>query len=665
MRVATGVSSVDDLAMAYRITLAREGCFNCGICMDLCPVHALDMTRPERPGVEAGAASPGLTPWMMEFPVQVGTCIGCGICVGECPVQVLSLSTRPEGPAAVPANLAVAAPPPRTGWVPLAQLTREVIRDDHASPWSSLADWRTTRPADAWQVWRSWADQGREPLRAPCQEACPAGTDAGRYIGLLAAGRFDEAFAVALEVNPFASVCGYICTAPCERVCRRGQLDEPIAIRALKRAAAEHGTVPPIEPPSVRRPERIAIVGGGPAGMSAAYFLARLGYRVTVFEAQPVPGGMMAIGIPEYRLPKAILRAEIERILSLGVELRLGAAMGRDFSLLDLEREGFAAIFLASGATKSRRLGIPGEELTGVLPATMFLRDVNLGPPPRLAGPAIVVGGGSTAMDAARSAWRAGASAVTVLYRRGRGELRAQAEEVEAAEAEGVAVRTGVAAVELRGHDGRLTRVLCRRQRPAGVGPEGRTMYEPVPGSEFELEASALFTAIGEEPDPSILPPGSGIEISSWAGIVAHPRTLQTGRVGIFAGGDVVTGPRSVIEAVANGRRAAASIHGYLSESRRPEVELLASVRVPAEREPRLALDLARALRARPAHVALDDPTQAPPGLEPAAALAEATRCLRCDAIYDCQHIQLVEPGRPAVARDRSSQVVGVQGGYA
>ncbi len=190
-------------------------------------------------------------------------------------------------------------------------------------------------------------------------------------------------------------------------------------------------------------------------------------------------------------------------------------------------------------------------------------------------------------------------------------------------------------------------------------------MYEPVPGGEFDLEASALFTAIGEEPDPSILPPGSGIEISSWAGIVAHPRTLQTGRVGVFAGGDVVTGPRSVIEAVANGRRAAASIHGYLSESIRPEAELLAAVRITAEREPRLALDLARTLRARPGHVALDDPTQARPGLEPAAALAEATRCLRCDAIYDCQHIQLVEPGRPAVARDRSSQVVGVQGGYA
>ncbi|MBA3877222.1 MAG: hypothetical protein C0498_09850 [Anaerolinea sp.] len=422
--------------MAYQITLAPTGCFNCGICMDLCPVHALDMTRPIRPGVEAGIGSPGVTPWMMEYPTQVGTCIGCGICVTECPVQVLSLAADGRAAPARP-NLVAAAPPPEAGWIPLSGLTRESVRDDHGSPWSSLAAWQTSRRTGPWQVWRSWADASQEPLRAPCQEACPAGTDAGRYIGLLGANRFAEAFAVAAEVNPFASVCGYICTAPCESVCRRGELDQPIAIRALKRAAAEHGTVPPVEPPAVRRPERVAIVGGGPAGMSAAFFLARLGYRITVFEAQRVPGGMMAIGIPEYRLPRAILRAEIERILSLGVELRLGTAMGHDFSLLDLEREGFAAVFLATGAARSRRLGVPGEDLAGVQPGTVFLRDVNLGPSPRLAGQAIVVGGGSTAMDAARSAWRAGASSVTVLYRRGRAEMGAQVEEIEAAEAEG------------------------------------------------------------------------------------------------------------------------------------------------------------------------------------------------------------------------------------
>ena len=634
--------------MAYRITLAETGCFNCGICMDLCPVHALDMTRPVRPGIEAGIASPGLTPWMMEYPVQVGTCIGCSICVTECPVQVLSLSTDPAF-RAPGSNLPVAAEAPETGWLPLSALTRESVRDDHVSPWGTLTGWRTARRTEPWQVWRSWADESREPLRAPCQDACPAGTDAGRYIGLLGAGRFDEAFAVAAEVNPFASVCGYICTAPCETVCRRGQLDEPVAIRALKRAAAELGRIEPVEPPAVRRSERVAIVGGGPAGMSAAWFLARLGYRVTVLEAQPVPGGMMAIGIPEYRLPKAVLREEVERILALGVELRLSAAMGRDFSLLDLEREGFEAVFLATGASRSRRLGVPGEDLDGVVPATVFLRDVNLGPAPRLAGPAVVVGGGSTAMDAARSAWRAGASRATVLYRRGRDEMRAQREEVEAAEAEGVVVRTGVSVVELRGRDGRLTRVACREQRPAGTGGDGRTLYEPVPGSEFELEASALFSAIGEEPDPSILPEGSGIEISSWAGIVAHPRTFQTGRVGVFAGGDVVTGPRSVIEAVANGRRAAASIHGFLARSATPEADLFRAVRRPPAPETALRLDLSPAARAHVAHVAPGgDARAAPPGFDEATARAEAARCVRCDALYTTTRVELAPAVRGA-----------------
>ncbi len=633
--------------MGYRISVERAGCFNCGICMDLCPVHALDMSRPTGPGIEATAGRPGLTPWMMEYPVQVGVCIGCELCVRECPVQVLSLGVDDTWAPAPEANLVPAPKPAASGWVPLSRLTREVVRDDHGSPWSGLVSWTTADRAEAWQVWRSWSGRAATPLRAPCQEACPVGTDAGRYVGLLAAGRYDEAFAVAAEVNPFASVCGYICTAPCERVCRRGVLDEPIAIRDLKRAAAELGRLPPIEPPRTRRSQRVAVVGGGPAGMSAAYFLARLGYPVTVFEAQPVPGGMMAIGIPEYRLPKAILRAEIERIVALGVELRLGTAMGRDFSLLDLERQGFAAVFLATGASKSRRLGVPGEDLAGVVPATVFLRDVNLGPMPRLSGPAVVVGGGSTAMDAARSAWRAGASTVTVLYRRGRSEMPAQPEEIEAAEAEGVLIRDAVAVVALRGHDGRLTKVVCHRQRPVGVDPDGRPRYEPVPASDFELEASTVLTAIGEEPDPSVLPEGSGIEISSWAGIVAHPQTLQTGRIGVFAGGDVVTGPRSVIEAVANGRRAAASIHSFLSASPHPEADLYEAVRRRTAPDAPLRLDLAPRRRARITPRGRDaDPFAAPVGLDERRAVAEAARCLRCDAIYACSHVELLRRSR-------------------
>ena len=311
-------------------------------------------------------------------------------------------------------------------------------------------------------------ESGPTTPKAPCQVACPAGTDAGRYVGLIGARRYDEAYAVAAEVNPFPSVCGWICTAPCESVCRRGVLDEPIAIRTLKRFAAEHGQLPPVAAPTVRRADKVGIVGGGPAGMSAAYYLARLGYPVTVFEAMPVPGGMMAIGIPSYRLPRDVLQDEIARIVGLGVDLRLNAAMGRDFTLGDLEKEGYRAVFLATGASKSRRLGVPGDDAPGVVPATLFLKRVNLGEEPRLSGPAIVVGGGSTAMDAARSAWRSGASPVTIVYRRGRPEMPAQDEEIEAAEREGIVVRTGLAPVEVVSRDGAVVGLRCTQTRPTG-----------------------------------------------------------------------------------------------------------------------------------------------------------------------------------------------------
>ena len=264
---------------------------------------------------------------------------------------------RPDAARRAPGP--ITRPEPTTGWIPWSAITREALKPTRVSPFEG--GWQTRNRPKPWQVWSTMVEPDVRPPAAPCQEACPAGTDAGRYVGLIAQGRYDDAYAVAAEVNPFPSVCGWICTAPCEAACRRGTLDEPIAIRTLKRFAAEHGSLPPVDPPKVRREERVAIVGGGPAGMSAAYYLIRLGYRVTVFEAMPIPGGMMAIGIPEYRLPRETLQAEIERIVGLGVELRLDAVMGRDFTLSGLEQEGFKAIFLATGAPKSRRLGVPGD----------------------------------------------------------------------------------------------------------------------------------------------------------------------------------------------------------------------------------------------------------------------------------------------------------------
>jgi NADH-quinone oxidoreductase subunit F len=647
--------------MGYRIEIDAGNCINCGVCMDLCPVQALDMSRPTVPGIESdGRALP--LPWMMEHPIQVGECVGCSICIRECPVDVMTLFADAAPVALAPRQGPISRPvmTQPDSWIPLSEATREALKPTKVSPFDAVDPWTTRERPEPWQVWRTMRPTDTiEPI-APCQAACPAGTDAGRYIGLLGEGRYDDAYAVAAEVNPFASVCGFICTAPCEIACRRGVLDEPIAIRTLKRFAAEHGHLPPIDPPSHKRAERVAIVGGGPAGMSAAYYLARLGYGVTVFEAMPVPGGMMAIGIPDYRLPREALRAEIDRILGLGVELQLDAAMGRDFQLSDLERQGFKAVFLSTGAPRSRRLGVAGDELEGVIPATLFLKRVNLGEPSPLSGPVLVVGGGSTAMDAARSAVRQGASSVTILYRRGRAEMPAQSEEVAAAEHEGIRIETATVVTEVLGKDGRITAVRTARQAPpvdaaGSVAAPART-WVTVPGSEAEIAATTVLVAIGEEPDPSILPPGAGIEISAWAGIVADPRTSATGRAGVFAGGDVVSGPKTIIDAVASGRRAASAIHEFLSGSTNGEAEILRTVRYRTPPEPRLSLDLAERPRSHPPLPMLDRATLRTnaPGLGETAARAEAARCFRCDAIYACPTVEVVAgrgpsdgPGRP------------------
>ena len=643
--------------MGYRIDIDHKGCITCGICMDVCPVEALDMTRPDHPGVETGPVGGRPMPWAMERPLQVGECIGCGICIRECPPNVMTLVSLPgetvplaarQGPVERPAAMSA-----DDGWMPLSAVTREALKPVHPSPWGNAFPWRTRSRPKPWQVWMTMVDDTPPSPIAPCQEACPAGTDAGRYVGLVAAGRYDEAYAVAAEVNPFPSVCGWICTAPCEAACRRGVLDEPVSIRTIKRFAAEHGSLPPVPPPVTKRAEKVAIVGGGPAGMSVAWYLARLGYQVTVMEAMKIPGGMMSIGIPEYRLPRETLQAELQRIVDAGVELRLDTAMGRDFTLPDLERDGFKAIFLATGASKSRRLGVPGDDLPGMIPATRFLKEVNLGEQPRLSGDVIVVGGGSTAMDAARSARRSGAATVSIVYRRGRADMPAQEEEVEAAEREGIAILAGLGPSEVVGRDGRVVALRCEVTRPAAeTDTAGRTRWDPT-GEIRELPATAILVAIGEEPDPSILPEGAGIEVSGWAGIVADPGTLATGRAGIFAGGDVVSGPKTIIEAVAAGRRAAGSIHEYLAGVSDGEAAVMAAVRYLTPAEPTLRLDIAASPRRHaPLPVVETGSFKAnQAGFGEADARAEASRCFRCDAVYGCPSVSVVAGRGPADSR--------------
>jgi NADPH-dependent glutamate synthase beta subunit-like oxidoreductase/Pyruvate/2-oxoacid:ferredoxin oxidoreductase delta subunit len=643
--------------MGYRIDIDHAGCITCGICMDVCPVEALDMTRPAHPGVETGPVGGKALPWAMERPLQVGECIGCGICIRECPPAVMTLvEKRGEQIPLAPRQGPIDRPSPVAAdeaWLPLSEVTREALKPVHPTPWGDLFPWVTRSRPKPWNTWMTMVDEGPANPIAPCQEACPAGTDAGRYVGLVAQGRYDEAYQVAAEVNPFPSVCGWICTAPCEAACRRGVLDEPISIRTLKRFAVEHGKLPPAPKPAKSRSEKVAIVGGGPAGMSAAWYLARLGYPVTVMEAMPIPGGMMAIGIPEYRLPREVLQAELSRILDAGVELKLDTAMGRDFTLPDLERQGFKAIFLATGASKSRRLGVPGDDLRGMIPATRFLKEVNLGEHPTLSGDVIVVGGGSTAMDAARSAKRSGAASVAIVYRRGRADMPAQEEEIEAAEREGIAILEGLAPREVAGRDGEVVALRCDVTRPASkADASGRTSWAAT-GESRELPAAAILVAIGEEPDPSILPEGAGIEVSGWAGIVADPRTLATGRAGIFAGGDVVSGPKTIIEAVAAGRRAAGSIHEYLSGARNGEAEIMKAVRVTTPAELKLQLDIATTPRVHaPLPVVNTGNFKASQeGFAEAAARSEASRCFRCDAVYGCPSVRVAAGRGPADTR--------------
>jgi NADH-quinone oxidoreductase subunit F len=563
------------------------------------------------------------------------------------PGEQIHLAAR-QGPIERPSPVAA-----DEAWLPLSEVTREALKPVHPTPWGGPIPWKTRSRPKPWQVWTTMVEEAPASPIAPCQEACPAGTDAGRYVGLVAAGRYDEAYEVAAEVNPFPSVCGWICTAPCEAACRRGVLDEPISIRTIKRFAAEHGKLPPAPKTATTRSEKVAIVGGGPAGMAAAWYLARLGYPVTVMEAMPIPGGMMAIGIPEYRLPREVLQAELQRIVDAGVELRLDTAMGRDFTLPDLERQGFRAIFLATGASKSRRLGVPGDDQRGMIPATRFLKEVNLGENPRLAGDVVVVGGGSTAMDAARSARRSGAGSVSIVYRRGRVDMPAQSEEIEAAEREGIAILEGLAPTEAVGRDGAVVALRCdvmaRSSVPDG---SGRTPWTPT-GQTRELPATAILVAIGEEPDPSILPEGAGIEVSGWAGIVADPNTLATGRAGIFAGGDVVSGPKTIIEAVAAGRRAAGSIHEYLAGVRDGEAEIMKVVRVRTPAEPTLRLDIANRPRVHaPLPVVETGNFKATQeGFGELAARTEASRCFRCDAVYGCPSVSVLAGRGPADSR--------------
>ncbi len=439
-------------------------------------------------------------------------------------------------------------------------------------------------------------------------KACPVHTEAGRYVALIAEGRYDEAYRYARRPNPMASICGRVCGHPCETACRRGQFDAPISIRALKRFVTERygpesrTPLDLIQKPKVTHPERVAVIGSGPAGLAAAHDLALLGYPVTIFEAAPVPGGMLHLGIPEYRLPRDVVQAQVREILALGPELRLNSRLG-DFSLSDLRREGFKAILLAIGLHRSRDLMLPGRDLDGVVTGTDFLLNVNLGYRFSIGRRVVVIGGGNVAMDVARTAlrqqqrqtldtlsssilperltdaerevamkelmdvtrtaMRLGAREVHMVCLESREEMPAFEEEIEEAVREGLKIHTSRGPKKFVGQDNKLLG-LETIQCASVFDPQHR--FNPVfaPGTEETLACDTAILAIGQSSDLSFLSPQDGIESTPQGTVKIDPRTLQTTAPGIFAAGDIAFGPRLIISAVADGKKAAEEIDRYL-----------------------------------------------------------------------------------------------------
>jgi NADPH-dependent glutamate synthase beta subunit-like oxidoreductase len=539
----------------------------------------------------------------------------------------------------------------------------------------------------------------------PCQAACPVKTDAGKYVQLIAEGKFKESYLTARSPNPFASVCGRVCAAPCEDACRRGRIDAPITIRALKRFVTEKYGVESMEPDTqddlregtvdegnkrrghlpvlqatranVARGQKVAIIGAGPAGISAAHDLALMGYRVTVFEATNQAGGMMYHGIPEFRLARSIIEKEIQKVVQLGVEIKLNAPLNEKFGIKELKAEGFESVFLSVGVQKGRDMNIEGSHLDGVIKAIDYLLNINNGYRVNLGRRVLVIGGGFVAFDAARMALRAGLEAgdsgsgeaaggtqgLHAAIDAARTAIRAGAvevhiaslesfeempvmrttqgrEEFEEAEREGVHFLTQRGAKRFVGDNGRLKAVeFMGVKRTYDDNGRFNPVYDPDFSETFEVDAVIL--AIGQQADLSFLTSEDRIELTPQGTIKVDPQTLATSAPGLFAGGDVAFGPRNLIEAVANGKRAALSIDDYL---RGTKTDLVVNLRIQElpTRSYRRPEDYEKCERKTPPVISLERRTgisEVEIGYSEDEAQQQAERCLYChiQTIYDAE----------------------------
>jgi len=478
--------------------------------------------------------------------------------------------------------------------------------------------------------------------RPPCSVACPAGVNAKAYTALIAEGRFDEALSVVRERLPLPGVMGRICSHPCEAECVRGHFDDPIAICSLKRFIADYelrrgGRI--IKRLSPTRPEKVAIIGAGPAGLTAAHDLLLRGFHATVFDQFEEPGGMLLASIPSFRLPRDILALETGEILRAGVELEKGVRVGTDLGIEDLFERGYSAVLIAIGAHKGILLGVEGEELDGVLDAISFLASVNLHGSRSIGKRVVVIGGGDSAIDSARVALRLGADEVRIAYRRSRVEMPARDDEINEAIKEGITIDFLVAPTQIVGAQGKVNSIELRKMRLGEPDSSGRRRPVPIQGSEFTIKCDSVVAALGQRPDLGLLSGIERLETTRWDTIVANEHTCATSRVGIFAAGDVVSGPATAVDAIGAAHRAAEAITTFIDTG---EANLL-------EREERhfpvrfemVHAPSAEERRIKPPTV---DPTESARSFDEAEAAYsvmqarnEASRCLMCGACSDCE----------------------------
>jgi NADH-quinone oxidoreductase subunit F len=488
------------------------------------------------------------------------------------------------------------------------------------------------------------ADGLKRESSAPCQIHCPAGIDIPSFIALIGQERFDEAVSVIRQDNPFPWVCGLICPNPCEAWCQRRHLDKALCIKDLKAIASklvvDEYTGYGVPKPKASYQEKIAVIGSGPAGLSAAYFLAWEGYKVTVFETLQEPGGMLVTGIPEYRLPRHIVKKEIQAIQNMGVEIKCDTPIGTDLTLDDLRKDGYKAFFLGIGAWESSRLQIEGEkEFPQVIDVLTFLKNVAFGYKVRPAERVAIIGGGNAAVDAARTCIRLGCASVSILYRRTRSEMPAHFEEIIQAAEEGIHFHQLTIPIKIHGSYGKVDSLECMMASLGDPDETGRRRPVPIPDSNYKMQVGAIISAIGQLPHVGDLPGLGNLELSKRNTIKVALKSLRTNLPDVYAGGDAVSGPKTVVDAIGTGKQAALAIHSNLQGHSNVVVQVPSPRRMVApirmnynekafiQRQEIPLIDLNRRTNTF---------DQVELGLDRKSAVMEAKRCLRCDVCERC-----------------------------